>query len=70
MRERDIDNCLDGLSEYRHDFVKTASERVTKVMPLFEGRHCDVTLKLESMVWEAFEDEPDDSLALLETLEA
>ena len=38
-------------------------------MTLFEGRHCDVILKLERMDLQAFQDEPNDSAALLELLD-
>ncbi|KIX98869.1 uncharacterized protein Z520_05330 [Fonsecaea multimorphosa CBS 102226] len=47
LSKKDLDDFLRPAKNSRHSFIKEAAQKVTQIMPLFEGTPCETVLKLE-----------------------
>lgn len=68
MNKAQVDACFDYISQYREDIVKEAATRAGLIMPLFEGKQCDVVLRLEAERVDDFGEDAETSIGLLELL--
>lgn len=47
LNRKDLDDFLRPAKNGRHSFIKEAAQKVTHMVPLFEGTPCETALKLE-----------------------